>query len=340
MPVDLPPECIELESLSRIAREQGTVEDLAVVEVDSIRLPITSVLLGCSDPRAPLFIVVGGVHGLERIGARVVLSYLRTVLESFAWDETLRRKLEHTRLLFVPVVNPGGIALRQRSNPNGVDLMRNAPIPDSGGATPLIGGHRLSPALPWFRGGVPGQVEVETQALIDVVERHAFTCPTVVAIDVHSGFGFRDRLWFPYAHTRVPIDHLAEVGRIAELFDVTHPEHFYRIEPQAQAYTISGDVWDYLYDGYRDAQPEGSFVPLTLEMGSWQWVKKNPRQLISRVGPFNPQMPHREQRIRRRHFTLFDFLWRCVASPRAWAERSAEQRAEARWRAFDRWYAR
>lgn len=340
MSVELPPECVELESLSRAARARGTVEELAVVEVGARRLPVTSVRLGCDDPRAPLLVVVGGVHGLERIGARVVLSYLRTVLESLAWDETLQRNLERSRLLFVPVVNPGGIALRRRSNPNGIDLMRNAPTPDSGEATPLVGGHRLSPRLPWYRGPVPGGMEVETRALIDVVARHAYRCPTVVAIDVHSGFGFRDRLWFPYARSRVPIEHLAEVGRLAELLDATHPEHFYRIEPQAQAYTISGDLWDYLYDGYRAEQPEGVFVPLTLEMGSWQWVKKNPRQLASRVGPFNPQLPHREQRIRRRHFTLFDFLWRCVASPRAWARRSPEQRAQARSRAFERWYSR
>lgn len=340
MSAELPPECVELESLSRIARTRGRVEQLAVVEVGARRFPVTSVLLGCPDPRAPLFIVVGGVHGLERIGARVVLSYLRTVLESLAWDETLQRTLEHTRLLFVPVLNPGGIALRQRSNPRGVDLMRNAPTPDSGEATPLIGGQRLSSRLPWYRGRQAGAVEVETQALIDVVTRHARECPTVVAIDVHSGFGFRDRLWFPYARTRVPIEHLAEVGRLAELFDVTHPEHFYRIEPQAQAYTISGDLWDYLYDDYRAEQPSGVFVPLTLEMGSWQWVKKNPRQLVSRAGPFNPQLPHREQRTRRRHFTLFDFLWRCVASPGAWAERTPQQRAQARRRAFDRWYSR
>ncbi len=340
MPIELPDECVELESLGRSAQGRGLVEQLAVVKVSSRCLPVTSVLLGCRDPAAPLFVVVGGVHGLERIGARVVLSYLRTVLESLEWDETLRSSLERTRLLFVPVVNPGGIALRQRSNPNGVDLMRNAPTPDSGEATPLVGGHRLSPWLPWYRGDIPGEIEVETRALIDVVQRHAHSCSVVVAIDVHSGFGFRDRLWFPYASTRAPLEHLAEVGRIAELFDATHPEHFYRIEPQAQAYTISGDLWDYLYDGYREARPDGVFVPLTLEMGSWQWVRKNPRQIMTRVGPFNPQVPHREQRIRRRHFTLFDFLWRCVASPGAWAQRSPEQRAQARARAFERWYSR
>jgi hypothetical protein len=174
--------------------------------------------------------------------------------------------------------------------------------------------------------------------LLDVVGAHAFGSRVVIAVDVHSGFGLQDRLWFPYARTREPIAHLAELGRVFELLDGTHPNHWYRIEPQAQAYTISGDLWDHLYDAYREAQPQGVFLPLTLEMGSWLWVKKNLRQLTSRDGPFNPKAPHRERRIRRRHFTLLDFLWRCVGSPAAWAQMDDDARGEARNRAFARWY--
>ena len=217
--------------------------------------------------------------------------------------------------------------------------MRNAPTPDSWESTPFVGGHRFGRWLPWYRGDTPGQVEVETRALLDLVEAQAFRSKVVVAVDVHSGFGLQDRLWFPYARTREPIEHLPELGRVSELLSSTHPNHWYRIEPQAQAYTISGDLWDHLYDNYRQAQPDGVFIPLTLEMGSWLWVKKNLRQLTSRDGPFNPKAPHRERRIRRRHFTLLDFLWRCVRSPGAWASMSAAERGEARQRAFQRWYA-
>ena len=48
------------------------------------------------------------------------------------------------------------------------------------------------------------------------------------------------------------------------------------------------------------------FLPLTLEMGSWLWVKKNPRQLFSRHGIFNPLIEHRQQRVLRRHLALLD----------------------------------
>jgi hypothetical protein len=143
---------------------------------------------------------------------------------------------------------------------------------------------------------------------------------------------------FPYARTRAPIEHLPEIGRLMGLFDQTHPQHFYRVEPQAQTYTITGDLWDYLYDRYREQRPQGVFIPFTLEMGSWLWIKKNPRQLTSRAGPFNPLRPHREQRIRRRHFTLFEFLRRSLGSTEAWLS-PPEDRSQHRQQAFARWYA-
>jgi hypothetical protein len=338
--ISIPVECSELEGLMRSNAGRARFRSLASVEVGPRRLPIVSVTLGPDDPTLPLLIVVGGIHGLERIGARVVLSYLATVLEGAAWDRSLQDTLTRARMLFLPIVNPGGIALNRRSNPRGVDLMRNAPSADSWESTPLVGGHRYSRRLPWYRGPIPGQVEVETQALFDALQEHAYTSRAVVAVDVHSGFGLQDRLWFPYARTREPIEHLPEFGQLFALLDHTHPNHWYRIEPQAQAYTISGDLWDHLYDGYRRAQPEGVFLPLTLEMGSWLWVKKNLRQLASRDGPFNPKVPHRERRIRRRHFTLLDFLWRCVGSPESWAQMDLASRTAAREKAFARWYSR
>ena len=67
--------------------------------------------------------VVGGVHGLERVGTHVVLSYLTTLVQLLQWDTLLRSSLERTRIVLVPLVNPGGMARRRRSNPDGVDLM-------------------------------------------------------------------------------------------------------------------------------------------------------------------------------------------------------------------------
>jgi hypothetical protein len=54
-------------------------------------------------------------------------------------------------------------------------------------------------------------------------------------------------------------------------------------------------------------------------MGSWIWIKKNPRQMFSALGIFNPVLPHRLQRTLRRHHALLDFLIRAAASHENWA---------------------
>jgi hypothetical protein len=42
-------------------------------------------------------------------------------------------------------------------------------------------------------------MEKEAQALCRVVDQHLFNSPLSIALDLHSGFGIQDRLWFPYA---------------------------------------------------------------------------------------------------------------------------------------------
>jgi len=220
--------------------------------------------LGTDDPAAPTLAFIGGVHGLERIGTQVVLAYLRTLSVRLSWDRVLHDTLSRVRLLFVPLLNPGGMLLGRRGNPRGVDLMRNGPRAAGGRGTFLLGGQQLTPLLPWFSGDPGLAMEVESLALANVIERELFSAPTSLAIDCHSGFGMIDRLWFPYARTRKPFPHLAEVVGIKRLLDATLPHHVYRVEPQAQAYTIQGDLWDYLYDRQRALHPERVFVPLTL----------------------------------------------------------------------------
>jgi len=174
------------------------------------RLPIQVVTLGNPDPRFPAVGFFGGFHGLERIGAEVVLAYLRNLAARLKWDDTLHRQLETVRLVFMPLVNPGGMLRGTRANPNGVDLMRNAPV-DSAEKVPwLLGGQRISPNLPWFRGGPDRPMETENRAVCEIVSLELLPRRFSVSLDCHSGFGARDRIWFPYAHTRRPIEHLAE----------------------------------------------------------------------------------------------------------------------------------
>ena len=210
----------------------------------------------------PALFVLGGVHGIERIGTDVAIADVTTLLARLAWDRLFAAALEHCRIVVVPLLDPVGMAHGRRANGNRVDLMRNAPIATA--ATPLLGGQRISRWLPWYAGL---GWQVESRALVELVERELFPARCAIAVDLHSGFGMIDRLWYPYARTREPVADVMAIEALARLLDDTLPNHVYRVEQTAQVYTISGDLWDYLYDRRRAAGP-GALLPLTLEMGS------------------------------------------------------------------------
>ncbi|TXH02941.1 MAG: DUF2817 domain-containing protein [Nevskiaceae bacterium] len=326
------PELEQLEALIKRAKGALRAEVLGEVGVRGERLPVYCVELGSTAPQVPAVGFFGGVHGVERIGAQVVLAYLHTLVERLHWDELFAQMLSQVRLVFMPLVNPGGMRRLTRSNPQGIDLMRNAPVDADHRAHWLVGGQRLTRHLPWYRGRRGAPMAPEAQMLYRVVEERLFPHAFSLAMDCHSGFGTRDRIWFPYARSRQPIDCLAEVFALRTLFRNTYPHHsIYVIEPQSRQYTTHGDLWDHLYDRSR-SEAQGLFMPFTLELGSWLWVKKNPWQLLALPGMFNPIEPHRELRILRQHLTLFDFLvraavahprWRPIESIRPWLHDSA-----------------
>jgi len=150
-PTDLP-ELIELQRLSELAGVHMSRRVLCEVMAGETRFPVEAFILGSASPLAPAVGFFGGVHGLERIGAEVTIAYLRSLVMRLQWDETLHRQLETVRLVFMPLVNPGGLWRGTRANPNGVDLMRNAPVESAERVPYLIGGQRVSAALPWYRG--------------------------------------------------------------------------------------------------------------------------------------------------------------------------------------------
>src|SRR5258705_333230 len=80
-------------------------------------------------------------------------------------------------LVFVPLVNPGGLVRGTRANPNGVDLMRNAPVDAAERVPYLIGGQRISASLPWYRGALGAAMELEGAALCRVVREELLPRP-------------------------------------------------------------------------------------------------------------------------------------------------------------------
>lgn len=281
-------------------------------------LPLYSLCLGnTTDQSVPTLMLTGGVHGVERIGTQVILSWLDSFFERLTWDAQLREKLTKLQIVIVPMVNPYGVYNNLRCNGNGVDLNRNAPINAEDEVPFLLGGHRISNRLPWYRGRAGLDLEMENQALQRVIERCVYTHPLSLSLDVHSGFGMRDRLWFPYAFRRKPIGTIDQFLALKVLWERTFPNHNYEFEPQSNQYLSHGDIWDYFYLQSQQ-HSKGMFLPLTLELGSWIWVKKRPLQIFNFAGLFNPQKQHRHSRVLRQHLLLFDFLVSAALNYKTW----------------------
>lgn len=330
------PELAQLERLIASAGGELEVRIECTVPHEGQELPVYVLALGTPAPEAPAVGFFGGVHGLERIGTRVVIAFLHNLVARLRWDAALHGLLARVRVVCMPLVNPGGMARGTRANPAGVDLMRNAPVEAADPVPFLVGGHRISAGLPWYRGRADAPMEPESRALCAAVQRELHRRPFSIALDCHSGFGMRDRLWFPYAHRRQPMPQLAQLHALQEIFRESQPFHPYEFEPQSRQYLAHGDLWDHLHRCAPDGLGE-VFLPLTLEMGSWLWVKKNPRQVFRRDGIFNPLIEHREHRVLRRHVPLLEFMLRAAAGYRGWLPDGPALEAHQR-QALARWY--
>lgn len=313
----------ELNSLIELVEENDPLIKmnlLSEVVYNNRTYPIYSFVIGSESLNAPTLGLFGGVHGLERIGSSVVINYLKSIITQLKWNTQLREQFKNFRIVSIPVINPYGIEHFRRSNGNGVDLMRNSPVEGLNEAKwKLYRGHKLDNSIPWFRGD-PNNMEVESRAICYLVEKEMFSSKCALAIDFHSGFGMIDRLWYPYAKTTENFPYIDQSLNIKKLFNETHPQNVYQVESQSSAYTTHGDLWDFLTDRFQDSKhkKDGIFIPWTLEMGSWRWLKKNPLQIFDKHGVFNPIVGHRFDRTMRRHFVLIHFFTQLVMNRSAW----------------------
>jgi len=333
----------DLAKLGKMVEQDGPLkglvefETLTEINFKGDHFPIYSFTIGSKDPSAPTLFITGGVHGIERVGAQLAWSLLKTTLDRLLWDKSHQEMFSKIRLVFIPLVNPVGYAKFKRCNGNDVDLMRNAPVVAVDKTHFLLGGQRYSRHLPWYQGKI-NVLEEENNALYIKFFKSAKDSRCVISVDFHSGFGMKDRLWFPFSYTKEPFHHLPEMHAFNRLFDETYPYHIYRVEPQSKGYLLNGDVWDYFYLKLREQNPSSVYLPLTLEMGSWIWVKKNPLQLFSKQGIFNPVKEHRLKRTYRRHNLLFDFLLKSLYSHDVWSIQDSTIRQKHIQSAKDLWY--
>lgn len=76
---------------------------------------------------AKTILIVGVVHGDEPQGKFLIENYLK----SLRGGKCYHRNNPKNRVLFIPCLNPDGLALGTRENANGVDINRNFPTPNS-----------------------------------------------------------------------------------------------------------------------------------------------------------------------------------------------------------------
>jgi len=315
------PELIRTERLLESNSPLLSHRVLATVTTPDHNFPIHAITIGETKPDLPTFGLFAGVHGLEKIGTHVCLSFLENLLAQLTWDKQLQRRFDTMRIVAIPVINPVGMFMNRRSNYNRVDLMRNAPIEKGEGRSYFLGsGHRLSPYLPWYRGPEGAPMELESQTLINFLEQEMFPAPLSLALDLHSGYGIQDSLWYPYGTRVDDFPFKPQALAIASILNKTLPHHVYKITAQSDDYVVAGDLWDYALMKFCDQARDKNhmFLPWTLEMGSWVWVKKNPFQVLSSKGLFNPIQKHRFARIMRRHLLLLQFFAAALQNSHAW----------------------
>ncbi|MCO5114161.1 MAG: hypothetical protein M9899_08295 [Bdellovibrionaceae bacterium] len=351
------PENYYVEKLIKKLSKFGSLfnyEVLGEVSVKDRTIPIYGLQLGQTDPSVPVLGIFAGVHGLEKIGTHIIVNYLNTLASNLNWDTSLTSSLEKIKIVTIPIVNPGGMYLRKRSNPNGVDLMRNAPVDAESGGVFLGSGHRISKRLPWYR-GEQGVLEYENQVLRDFVIKNMMPSPFAMSVDIHSGFGWHDRLWYPYAKSYLPFDQTRITSVFARYLKLSHPYHRYIVEKQSDSYLIHGDMWDHIYDIHKslygssqDSQslalhsqmnlehkqlmsnvfdsrfsaPEDHkkiFIPWTLEVGSWSWLLRKPHRIFSTSGLFHTEKTTNKYAFTmRKHWGLLDFFQRMTIHYRTW----------------------
>lgn len=104
-------------------------------------------------------LVLGCMHGDEPQGEYLIKEYLNFN--------------PNTKLMFVPCVNPDGVASKTRVNSNGVDINRNFPTKN----------WELTEKNEFFGGEKP-MSEIETKFLVDVIEQ---TKPNLI-LTLHAPF--------------------------------------------------------------------------------------------------------------------------------------------------------
>ena len=191
----------------------------------------------------------GGHHAREWISVMVPTCIADRLATGYTRDARIRRILDATKLVIIPVINPDGYHhtwtvdrywRKNRRGGYGVDLNRNYSV-GWGGA-----GSSDDPRSPNYRGERPFS-EPETQAMRDVFARDE----VVAHVDFHA---FSQVVVYPWSHQRADPPDRDELAAIADRMSTamtTARDHRYIVRPGAQLQVgAGGTAGDWSYGTY------------------------------------------------------------------------------------------
>jgi len=302
-----PQELLQLKRLERSFGDVVIMEEIGEVDYKGYRTPINAFFISHKPkPELPTIAFFSCFHGVEWIGGRVLVNFIEHLVREIKWDEDIKNLTEKVNICGIPIVNPVGRIEGYRSNGNGIDLMRNAPV-RSEHAIPLLGGQKLSRHLPWYMGE---GLEKENEIVVKFLHDYVFPSNFKMTIDIHSSFLRNSRIWIPYASgKKLPSKEAAVFRQLRKTLNGIYKYNPYKYEKQEHIYTTHGDFWDYKFDRHNEVY-DGTYLPVTLEISSRDWTIKNFLKHWSMESLFSPFDRKESNAEYIKHIMVFDFLIR------------------------------
>lgn len=270
----------EIFKLLKALGPDGNLEQLgySTKNKTGFRFPIYLLQYGKNTKRAIPITYLAGVHGIEAIGIQVLFDFIHYIAKSESCQE-IQDAVSSGRLIFyfIPIVNPGGFVEKSRSNPAGIDLMRNSGE-NGEKALPFFGGQKLSKKLPYYRGN---SMQLENRILKRFIKERVLTPNNFVpVIDIHSGYGKSNHLWWPPAGKLKPLDEEQRFQDVADFIREKQYINQYAMHRQNLSYRVHGDIWDLLFE--ESIKENSGILPFTLEIGTWHSIRQlwKPRDLF------------------------------------------------------------
>ncbi len=223
-------------------------------------------------------------HAREPLSMQQMVYFMWYLLENYDQDAKIRKILNHTRLYFIPVVNPDGYAYNAEVAPQGGGMWRKNRRPLGNGEYGIdlnrnYGykwgysdvGSSSDPASELYR-GAEAFSEPETQAIKWFCTQHDIYS----ALNYHS---FGDYLIYPWGYEARNTDHDRHFESLAKSLSF-EKRIIYGTSRETVLYNTNGDADDWMYG---DRESKNRIYSMTPEVGPAEygfWPRKDHIEML------------------------------------------------------------